>query len=335
MSDPDAIWLAALLADVTAIVGVDCDGCVTFWSQGAQLLFGWSPNEVLGQVLPIVPLPLLEEWRLQMRRVFDAGEATPAAETQRVTRDGRTLSVVRTSAPVRDGSGQVVGLVDSLSDVTTLKELDEESRALAQVRERELIAMDLHDGLVQSLYAAVLNLSAHEQEIDPSHEAARNAVREARADVERVIEETRAYVSSLRARRVVPRSLEAGLRLLVDSLRLNGSVDVALEFDPTVETLLRPEVRGHLLYLVHEAVSNVLRHSAATRAWINVGRSAEGVAVEIVDNGRGFSVGAEPDLPERHRGLHNMAERAREVGGRLQIQSRPGRGTRLWLELPA
>jgi PAS domain S-box-containing protein len=334
MPAKDSAWFGALLASGTAIVGVDCDGCTTFWSLGAQALFGWTAEEVLGQVLPIVPMPLLQEWHLQMQRVFASGEPTPAAETQRVTRDGRVIWVLRTSAPVRDEGGQVIGLVDTLTDTTTLKQLDEESRSLSQVRERELIAMDLHDGLIQSLYAAVLNLAAEEQTLGPTQEAARSALKEGRAEVERVIAETREYVANLRGRQFTPRNLETGLRLLVEGLRLNASVEVELEFDPSIEAMLQPEVRGQLLYLAREAISNVVRHAHASRVRIKLGRSATEVVLKIVDNGQGFSTSGRRTTTERQRGLHNMAERARLVGGRLQIQSRPGRGTRLYLELP-
>src|SRR5262249_7179836 len=154
-------------------------------------------------------------------------------------------------------------------------------RALAQVRERELVAMDLHDGLIQSLYAVVLNLAAQERAVGEVEPAALAAIKAARGEVERVIAETRSYVFNLRSRAFTPRNLESGLRLLVDSLRLNAGVDVSMRFDRTVEPLLQPEVRGHLLYLVREAVSNVLRHADARHVRIELAHMAEAVVLTI------------------------------------------------------
>jgi len=242
--------------------------------------------------------------------------------------------VVRSSAPVRDRDGQIIGLLDTLLDVSALKQLDEESRVLTQVRERELIAMDLHDGLIQSLYAVVLNLAAQEQVVANVQGDSRAALKAARALVEGVIEETRGYVQELRGRQFAPRNLAAGLRLLADSLRLNAGISVELTCDPTTEELLPPEVRGHLLYLVREAVSNVLRHAEASHVRIELVRSDDCLRVCIADDGRGFRPAAATESNGRHRGMRNMAERARLIGARLDVQSIAGNGTWISLELP-
>jgi signal transduction histidine kinase len=267
-----------------------------------------------------------------MRQVFDSGEPAPAAETKRVTRDGRAVWVVRSSMPVRGADGRVIGLLDTLVDVTALKQLDEESRALAQVRERELIAMDLHDGLIQTLYALVLNLAAQEQSVDPRNEEALAAIKMARGEVEGVIDETRTFLYDLRARQVPARSLDSGLRLLADALRLNAGIQTRVRLDPALSDQLSPDVRGHLLLLAREAVSNVLRHSHASRARIELTREADGVRLKVADNGCGFSVPADAD--RTHRGLRNMAERARLVGGHLEVKSHNRRGTRILLDVP-
>jgi PAS domain S-box-containing protein len=335
MNAVDTPWLLSLLdLSTTALLGVDRDGKVTFWSRGAEDLFGWTADEVRGRVLPIVPPALQQEWHLQMQRVFDTSQPTTAAETQRVTRDGGSITVVRVSSPVRDSRGEIAGLLDLLIDATALKQLDDESRALAQVRERDLIAMDLHDGVIQSLYAVVLNLAAQEQGLGDAQPAAAEAIKAARGEVERVIGETRAYVSDLRGRAFTPRNLESGLRLLVDGLRLNAGVSVDLQFDPDIEPLLTPEVRGHVLYLLREAVANVLRHAEASHVRIELSRLDGRAVLKVEDDGRGFDASATLPPSERHRGLHNMAERARLVGGHLVLQSAPGQGTAICLEFP-
>src|SRR5689334_2665943 len=127
MSEAEATWLTTLYESAdTALLGVDLDGRTVVWSQGAQVLFGWEAHEVLGFPPPIVPPSLRQEWQLQMRHVLDSNLRSPAAETERVTRDGRSITVIRTSTPARGPDGQVVGLLDVLIDATALKQLDEE-----------------------------------------------------------------------------------------------------------------------------------------------------------------------------------------------------------------
>jgi PAS domain S-box-containing protein len=324
--------LSLLDALGAALVGVDAAGRTIIWTGRAKSLFGWSADEVLGQVPPIVPMPLLQEWQLQMQRVLSAGEPTPAAETQRVDRDGRIVPVVRTTAPLRGADGKIVGVLDTLMDITLLKQLDDESRALAQVRERELIAMDLHDGLVQGLYGVMLALDATRRTLEPPHPTAEGAMGAARSELERLIEESRSYLFDLRSRHYTPRDLGSGLRILADGLRLNGNLSVSLVLAPDVEQLLQPEVRGHLVYLAREAASNVLRHARARSVHIVVARSESLIELTVVDDGVGFSV---PKRPARgHHGMRNMAERARLVGGRLDVSSARGRGTQIRVTLP-
>lgn len=324
MSTTTDTWpLARLDASAPPMVGSDLDGRIVFWSAAAEALFSWTAPEVTGRAPLFIPDALRQEWQLQVRRVVESGEATPATETQRVSREGRSIWVVHSASPVRGPSGHIVGVLDTMMDITALKLIDEESRALAQVRERELIAMDLHDGLVQSLFALVLNLSTTE---DPA-----TAVSNARAEVERLIEETRTYLFNLKAREISPRDLRAGLAVLADGLRLNGTLDVQLSVDPSIETVLDGEARGHVLYLVREAVSNVLRHAHATRVEIAVSSTADLLLVRVTDNGHGFAPG--PKGHSRHRGLRNMAERARLIGGRLDVTSSLGAGTTVCLKM--
>jgi PAS domain S-box-containing protein len=318
-------------AIASPVVAVDVRGRVTVWNRAAEDLFGWRMKEVLGRVPPFVPDALRQEWRLQMRQVLEGGRGTVAAETQRISRDGRTVSVLRTSAPLVDADGQVIGIVDTLTDITAHKQLDDESRALTQVRERELIAMDLHDGLIQSLYALALSLAADERAPELDVETARAALGRSRVEIERLVEEMRSYLFDLRSREFAPRELASGLRLLLDALRLNAGIEPRLTLDPAVDAVLDPEVRGHLLYVAREAISNILRHAGATAVSLSIVLSGDAVELTVADNGRGFDPSTRS--PSGRRGLRNMASRARFVGGRLEVDSQVSGGTRIRLTL--
>jgi PAS domain S-box-containing protein len=318
-----------------AIVGVDSHGRVLVWNRSAEALFGWARHEVVGRLPPIIPAQLQQEWRLQMRQVIDRGRSTSAAETQRLDREGKLIPVLRSSAPLMGADGEVIGILDTLTDITAHKQLGEESRALAQVRERELIAMDLHDGVIQSLYALSLGLAAEERSPDLDVDAARSALQRSREGIERLIEEMRSYLLDLRVREFAPRELASGLRLLLDALRLNAGIEPRLDLDPAVDELLTPEVRGHLLYVAREAISNVLRHADATDVSIGVTCVDEQVILRVRDNGRGFDAAAQARAAGRdQRGVRNMSSRARLVGGRLDVESSAQGGTEIRLSIP-
>ncbi len=338
-----AAELGASPSDVTelvdsiaaAIVGVDTHGRVLVWNRGAEALFGWYRHEVVGRQPPIIPDQLLHEWRLQMRQVLEGGRGTDAAETQRIDRVGRLVPVLRSSAPLLGPDGDPIGIVDTLTDITAQKQLAEESRALAQVRERELIAMDLHDGVVQSLYALSLSLAAEERLPDLDPTVARAALQRSREEIDQLVEEMRGYLLDLRVREFAPRELLSGLRLLLDALRLNAGVEPRLDVDPAVDDSLTPEVRGHVLYVAREAISNVLRHAHASEVTVKVGFEEGEVVLQVSDNGRGFDPTERGQRGQRdQRGLRNMTSRAKLIGGRLDITSSPGRGTEIRLCVP-
>jgi PAS domain S-box-containing protein len=319
-------------ATAAAIVGVDLRGRTVVWNRGAERMFGWQRDAVLGRVPPIVPASLRQQWRRQMRQVLEGGRGMIEAETERVTRDKRVLPVLRSSAPLRDDAGNVIGVLDTLTDITAHKQLDEESRAMAQVRERELIAMDLHDGMIQSLYGVGLNLAAMERGPDLDAEGAREAARRVRAEIERIIEEVRGYLFTPRLREFAPRDLGTGLRLLVDALRLNGSLEPSLVLDAQVDERLDPEVRGHLLYITREATSNILRHAKATQVSLGVTQEGDQAVLTVRDNGCGFD--ADVRARRGHHGLRNMASRARLIGGRFNLLTGAVGGTEIRVEVP-
>jgi len=150
--------------------------------------------------------------------------------------------------------------------------------------------------------------------------------------VERAIADARAHLDSLRGPALAPADLGAGLALLADGLRANSDIDVHLSVDASIEPLLAPRVRGHLLYLAREAASNVIRHASASTLTIALSRAAGSGVLKVEDNGVGFVAGG--GSTDGHRGLRSMAERARLVGGTLIIDTHPGRGTLVRLEVP-
>lgn len=210
--------------------------------------------------------------------------------------------------------------------------LHEQVEQLAIVGERERIGRDLHDGIIQSMYGIALSL-----EDVPDLMAAEPAEATARVDraidsINLVIRDIRGFIFGLRPGLLASAGLIEGLAVLVDESRLNTMIDLELSSEGVAGDELGEDGRAQLLQIAREALSNVARHSGASRATVRVERDRDRLRLSVSDNGVGFEPGA--DRPSTHRGLANMHARARELGGNLVIESGPGRGSRLEVSVP-
>lgn len=205
--------------------------------------------------------------------------------------------------------------------------------ALRVVAERERIGRDLHDGVIQGLYAISLSLEDSEGMIAERPDEARARVDHAIDGIHKSIADIREFIMGLRPG-LAGDDLAHGLAALADELRLSSTIHVETDLgDPDHLAHLEPAARGELLHLAREAFSNIARHSRATQATLAVRTAPDEVAIEIADNGVGFDPAG--IAPGRHHGLSNLRERAIAAGGRLEIDSRPGAGTRLIVHIPA
>jgi signal transduction histidine kinase len=208
--------------------------------------------------------------------------------------------------------------------------LHERSRELSIVEERNRLARELHDSLVQKLFGVVLAAQSAATLLE------RNAG-EARMQVDRVgdlaqdaIAELRSLVFQLRPAAIETEGLAAALRKHVEVLRrVHGTgVELELEGKPRV----RPGVDEEIFRIAQEALHNALRHARAERLVVRLQENGDGLRLAVTDDGVGFDPGA-PELRARSLGLTSMEERARELGGRLEIDSAPDAGTTIALEV--
>lgn len=204
--------------------------------------------------------------------------------------------------------------------------------ALRVVAERERIGRDLHDGVIQGLYAVGLSLEDVELLVRDQPEEAIARVDRAIDGIHRSIADIREFIIGLRPG-LSGGDLAHGLVALADELRLTSAIEVDVLLDPPdVLDGLDAAAGGELLHLVREAFSNVARHARATQVLLDARTAPDGIVLVIADNGVGFDPAA--NAPGRHHGLGNLRERAIAAGGRLEIDARPGAGTRLIVHLP-
>jgi signal transduction histidine kinase len=213
--------------------------------------------------------------------------------------------------------------------------LHDQVHRLAIVEERDRIGQELHDGIIQSLYAVTLSLEDVEELMTEDAGEAAARVDRAIDAVHASIRDIRNFVHGLRPHLLERTDLVGGLAALAEEMRLNTMVDVEVQLDEEVEAAMGLDEgrRAQLLQIAREALSNAARHAQASRARIGlVIEDASRLQLSIEDNGRGFE--AEAQRGGEHQGLVNMRDRATHMGGQLQIESAPGSGTRIIVRVP-
>jgi len=309
---------------------LDTNDCVSYCNARAARYFGLDLAQVVGQRVETIVNRITQSMRdpatvrtSLMRLIEQADEPSPV-EISVVRSQRRDLLV--SAFPVVEGMGVRRGIL--LRDVTGAK-------ALTLLEERERIAMDLHDGALQSLYAGVLGLGAHERVLaESTADETRNVLRQARAQIHDAIQDIRGHVLRLRYRGEPPSSLRSGLEALAQELRSAASTHVDLQAE--VDWILAPTRLDSILRIAHEATSNVLRHADARKVTIRLERVDERLVLTIRDNGRGFvpdGTDGQGASPATGQGLHNMFGRAQMLGGQLTVLSAPGDGTEIRFEV--
>lgn len=206
---------------------------------------------------------------------------------------------------------------------------------LAVVDERIRIGRDLHDGIIQGIYAVALSLEDVPELMDEDSAEASSRVDRAIDRLNTTIGEIRTFIVGLGSDSV---QIAIGSRLagLADELLLSSGARMALDLDLAdvgeVDERISPEAATQLLQIAREALSNAIRHSGAPRARLSLRVHDDDAVLAVEDNGRGF----DPSLPRGagHFGLANLHDRASSVGGSLEIASRIGAGTRIIVTLP-
>ncbi|HET8785213.1 MAG TPA: GAF domain-containing sensor histidine kinase [Candidatus Limnocylindrales bacterium] len=209
--------------------------------------------------------------------------------------------------------------------------LHEAVQHLAVVDERERIGKDLHDGIIQSLYAISLSLEDVPEMMADDNEEAVARVDRAIDSLNAAISDLRQFVVGLRPEHVDRTDFIGLLANLADQVRRDAVIAVDLDL-PAERVDLPAHVRGEILQIVREALSNTARHSHASAARVALRRVDGTLRIEVSDDGVGFD--AARGAPAGHHGLRNMRERAEALGGAFSLRSGSS-GTSIIVTVPS
>jgi len=341
--------LTALInASPVGIVILDADGLCQLWNPGAQHIFGWREDEVLGRPLPTVAPDQSNEHRYLRERVMK-DEAFTDLEVVRYKKDGTPVFISLSTAPLRDSSGTICGVLGLMADMTQRKQVGlelshsrDQLRALAKrlesVREEESsrIAREIHDELGQAMTSLKLDLSwvARRLSIPETADTRRQLLERIHGTMQQLevtIQTVRAIATTLR-----PSVLdELGLAAALDwqTRDFEKRTGIRCEWSmPLVPIPIGPDQATAIFRIYQEILTNVVRHAQASNIRIHLDICAGWLVFEVCDNGRGI-----PDsslVNQNSLGLLGMRERAAQWGGDVSILGAEGKGTTVKVRLP-
>lgn len=211
--------------------------------------------------------------------------------------------------------------------------LQRQNHRVAVLEERERIGMDLHDGIIQSIYAVGLALDYARVSMDEKPQAAQEKIEQAIEGLNSAIRDIRSYILDLRPRQFnEAENLMRSLGRLVDEFRANSNTEIQLTGSEAAESNLPPSHANALFHICQEALANVAKHAKAHHVEISLWVTDERVLLEIADDGKGLDL-TKMSATLGH-GLSNMHRRARKVGGDVEFSSVPGEGTTVLAWVP-
>lgn len=206
-------------------------------------------------------------------------------------------------------------------------------RLLNQSLEEKIhLGRDLHDGLIQSLYAVGLTLESTRPLLQQNPAEAERRLAQCLENLNAAIRDVRGYITGLAPEKLHRVSFAVAVALFFDELRGNRDASLNLKIDDDAAAALSRAQATEALQITREAISNSLRHGQATQLTVRLHRTDREIGLLVQDNGRGF---APAEQTGDGHGLGNMQARAQQAGATLRIDSRPGDGTRVIMTLPS
>jgi PAS domain S-box-containing protein len=286
-------------------------------------LTGYSEQEILGNTYELYTHPDDLPANLALTDDFFRGVRSEYNYEKRYIRKSGEIiwvSVKATRVELPGHSGPL--LLAAVQDIT--------ERKLA-AEERERLSQDLHDNILQSLYAVGMQLEAGKIAMGRAPTRSKAHMTQAIDHLNHLMLDIRQYITLLTQRTLPKPDFGQALRLLVASLSATGRAAPELLIEDPVLSLINPVQGEQLLNIAREALSNSMRHAQATHRSVQLSSKNRAIRLVICDDGVGFSLRRRR---LRGHGLANMDARAKSIRARLTFHSAPGKGTRVTVEVP-
>jgi PAS domain S-box-containing protein len=320
-----------------AVIRSDLAGSIVSWNRGAERLFGYQADEMLGRSTMLLTPPEYQAAAAEIKRRVREGESIYRFESVRIAKDGTRLDVELSVFPLRDEDETILGTTAIVRNITEQKRADAQLRQLsqrllrAQDEERRRIARELHDSTAQLLAALSINLGRICESARPLKDQVREQLlAEAIVLAENALLEVRTQSYLLHPPLLDERGLAAALRFFIDGFTKRSGIHVEFRAPKEMKRLTNA-LELTIFRIVQESLTNVHRHSGSNRAEIELRELDQWIEMDIRDFGRGMprSFPAVSGV-----GIAGIRERAVELGGTLVVES-ASPGTFLRVRLPS
>jgi PAS domain S-box-containing protein len=314
----------------------DLDGNLMWLNKAGRETLGYGPEEAGRLNLIHLLAPGRQEAFRDMLQHFRDGLTNGHCELDLRPQQGRRV-VLRANLRQQSLPGKAPQIQGIAWDITEREEAEEalresENRLRQSLEERTRIGRDLHDGIIQSIYAIGLGLGEARRLLKTDVAAAEVRLSQGISDLNQVIREVRSFIVGLEPKALKGKEFQRSLESLVRARGETAAAQVSISVDPQAADRLSPQQASHLLQIAREALSNSLRHGRARRTGVTLDLNRDCVRLEVRDDGVGFDP-AKANGPGL--GLRNILARAQDIGARSELFSAPGQGTTVRVALPA
>ncbi|MEY2817336.1 MAG: hypothetical protein RL275_799 [Chloroflexota bacterium] len=306
-----------------------------FWTQNIFRIGDGYPGVVAETCRPLICTDLANDPNFLREAVVRAGFhqvlSIPLVSGERVM--GVMSIATRSKSPFEDRSVQMLTAVGAWAGLSIENaRLHVNARRLAVLEERNRIGMDLHDGIIQSIYGVGLALEGTKLLVDEDAVAAKEKIDHAIDGLNQAIRDLRAYILDLRPRQLGTDGLMSGIKRLIAEYRANTFSEVNyMPPDSDLKELTQTQSLA-LFHICQEALANAAKHAKAKSVQVSLWTTEDRALIEIHDDGKGFNTDEMSSFIGH--GLANMQTRARSSGGDIDITSVPGEGTTVFVWVP-
>ena len=324
------------------IFAKDREGRFTLVNEAVAECYGTTVEDLIGKSDTDfnVNLEEVEFFRQKDLEVMESLQERFIPEEQITDSRGQIRWLQTVKRPILDDQGRAMMVLGAATDITERKRMEEillqRERDLSEaLQERERISQDLHDGILQALYAVGLGLEGCKPLILQQHgKGGRKllaVLNQGIGQLNHVMAEVRNFIAGLESHVMQGGDFSTALRSMIQTMSNSSSAKCRVRVDETAARHISTEQALHIINIVREGLSNALRHSQATHISVSFVQLRRSVRLSITDDGVGFVLNSAHGLGH---GLDNMTARAQKVGGLLTIRSEPRGGTRILLDLP-
>ncbi len=298
-------------------------------------MLGYSREELLSLRVSDVHPDEMPALRAFTRSVQEQGHGWTSELTCRTKSGEKLPAEISASAVEADGYNLVIAMVRDLTERRQAEQaLQQQTRGLAVVDERNRMAREIHDTLAQGLIGIIWQLNAAERTLQTDPEGGMRALDRARGLASESLQEARRSVWELRAGPLEGRTLSAAVRQEAERTFAETETKIAVSVSEG-ERVLPSGVEVAVFRIFQEALTNARKHAAASEVEVQLAFGDSELRLTVRDHGVGFVPEAQASIgTEEHFGLISMRERARLLGGRVTVASEPGTGTTVELTLP-